>query len=109
MGIRQFPYTLNVFQKAEDVYNEANGSWIPGIAEWVTVSKCRDEGNGGGNRIVTTDGEIYVFGAVIYLPKSSPKVALGARIKVTDKDGNVRLEGDNKLFKKEQLHARLWV
>lgn len=109
MGIRQFPYTLNVFQKSEDTYNEADGSWIPGTEEWVTISKCRDEGNGGGNRIITTDGEIYVFGAVIYLPKSSPNVALGARIKVTDKDGNVRLEGDNKLFKKEQLHARLWV
>lgn len=109
MGIKQFPYTLHAYQKSESTYNEEDGSWIPGTEEWVIVSKCRDEGNGGGNRIVTTDGEIYVFGAVVYLPKSSPNVALGARIKVTDKDGNIRLEGDNKLFKKEQLHARLWV
>lgn len=109
MGIKQFPYTLNVFEKSESTYNEEDGSWTSGSEEWVSVSKCRDEGNGGGNRIVTTDGEIYVFGAVVYLPKSSPNVALGARVRVTDKDGNVRLEGDNKLFKKEQLHARLWL
>lgn len=109
MGIKQFPYTLKVFQKSESTHNEEDGSWTSGPEEWVNVSKCRDEGNGGGNRIVTTDGEIYVFGAVIYLPKNSPSVSLGAKIRVIDKQGNIRLEGDNKLFKKEQLHARLWL
>lgn len=109
MGIKQFPYTLHVFHKSESTYNEADGSWTPGSEEWVVISKCRDEGNGGGNRIVTTDGEVYVFGAVIYLPKNSLPIELGARVRVLDKDGNTRLEGDNKLFKKEQLHARLWL
>ncbi len=109
MGIRQFPYTLKVLKKTEAQYDPDTGNWIPGTEDWETVSKCRDEGNGGGNRIVTTDGEIYAFGAVIYLPKNSPSVELGAKIRVFDKEGNKRLEGDNKLFKKEQLHSRLWV
>ncbi|MDQ1859024.1 hypothetical protein [Chryseobacterium sp. WLY505] len=109
MGIKQFPYTLKVLKKTEAQYDPDTGNWTPGSEEWITVSNCRDEGNEGGNRIVTTDGEIYVFGAVIYLPKTSSSVELGAKVRVFDKDGNTRLEGDNKLFKKEQLHARLWV
>ena len=109
MGIKQFPYTLKVLKKTEAHQDPDNGGWIPGSEEWISLSKCRDEGNGGGNRIVTTDGEIYVFGAVIYLPKSCPSVELGAKIRIEDIEGNTRLEGANKLFKKEQLHARLWV
>lgn len=109
MGIKQFPYTLWVLKTTEAIYNPIDGSWSDDSEEWVKVSKCRDEGNGGGSRIITTDSEVYIFGAVIYLPKNSPSIELGAKIRVLDKDGNTRLEGDNKLFKKEQLHARLWV
>ncbi|ASK29729.1 hypothetical protein CEY12_06245 [Chryseobacterium sp. T16E-39] len=109
MGIKQFPYTLTVFKKTEASYNEEDGSFIPGTEGWVSISKCRDEGNGGGSKIVTTDGEVYVYGAVIYLPKNCPKVSVGERIKVIDLDGNVRLEGDTMLWKKEQLHTRLWL
>jgi hypothetical protein len=107
--VRQFPYTLMVFKKTEGVYNPDDGSFTPGTEEWVNTSKCRDEGNGGGNKIVTEDSELYVYGAVVYLPKNCPKVATGELIRVIDNEGIVRLEGNNKLFKKEQLHARLWL
>lgn len=107
--VKRLPYTLTVFKKTEDTYNPDDGSFIPGTSGWEVVSKCRDEGNGGGSKIVTTDGEVYVYGAVVYLPTNCSKVATGERIRVLDKEGNIRLEGDNKLFKKEQLHARLWL
>lgn len=107
--VKQFPYTLKVLKKTEAVYDEESGNFIPGSEKWICVSQCRDEGNGGGGKIVTADSEVYVYGAVIYLPKSCPNVDLGAKIQVVDKDGNVRLSGDNKLFKKEQMHARLWL
>lgn len=107
--VKQFPYTLMVFKKSEGAYNPDDGSFTPGTEEWLNYSKCRDEANGGGNKIVTEDSEVYVYGAVVYLPKSCPKVATGELIRVIDTDGNIRLEGNNKLFKKEQLHARLWL
>lgn len=109
MVIKQYPYTLYVWKLTEAVLNEDTGEWEGGTEEWVEVSKCRDEANGGGQKIVTTDGQIYVFGAVIQMPKNSPSVQIGAKVKVLDKDGNVRLEAENKLWKKEQLHSRLWV
>ena len=107
--VGQYPYTLKVLKKTESVYDEETGNFIPGSEKWICVSQCRDEGNGGGGKIVTSDSESYVYGAVIYVPKSCPNIDLGAKIKVVDIDGNVRLLGDNKLFKKEQMHARLWL
>lgn len=107
--VRRLPYTLMVFKKTESVYNPEDGSWSGGSEEWVNVSKCRDEGNGGGRSIVTEDSEVYIYGAVIYLPKNCPKVATGEKVQVIDADGNIRISGNNKLFKKEQLHARLWL
>lgn len=107
--VAQFPYTLWVFKQTESTYNPDNGEWSGGSEEWVNVSKCRDEDNGGAKSIVTEDSEVYVFNAVIYLPKNCPKVAMGEKIKVIDAEGNTRIEGNNKLHKKEQLHSRLWL
>ena len=104
--VGQYPYTLKVLKKTESVYDEETGNLIPGSEKWICVSQCRDEGNGGGAKIVTSDSESYVYGAVIYVSKSCPNIDLGAKIKVVDIDGNVRLLGHNKLFKKEQMHAR---
>lgn len=109
MGIKQFPYTLWLYQLAESTYNPSDGSWSDGSEEWVSLCKCRDEANGRGSKIVTEDSEVYVYGAVVYLPKTCPKVPTGGLIRVIDQEGNVRLEGNNRLFKKEQLHARLWL
>ena len=56
-----------------------------------------------------TIGEVYVYGAVIYLPKEAPEVLKGQKIQVVDESGNVRFSGNSTLFKREQLHSRLWV
>ena len=107
--VRRFPYTLKVFQQTESVYDEATGNFSPGSSEWVEVSKCRDENNSGGQKITTEDGEVYVYGAVIYLPKEAPEVLKGQKIQVVYESGNVRFSGNSTLFKREQLHSRLWV
>lgn len=107
--VKQFPYTLWVFKQTESTQNPDNGEWSGGSEEWVNLSKCRDEGNGGGRSIVTEDSQVYVFNAVVYLPKNCPKVNLGESVKVIDEEGNVRIQGENKLHKKEQLHSRLWL
>ena len=107
--VRRFPYTLKVFQQTESVYDEATGEFTSGSSEWVEVSKCRDENNNGGQKITTEDGEVYVYGAVIYLPKEAPAVLKGQKIQVVDESGNVRFSGNCTLFKTDQLHSRLWV
>lgn len=107
--VRRFPYTLKVFQQTDSVYDEATGDFSPGSSEWVEVSKCRDENNSGGQKITTEDGEVYVYGAVIYLPKEAPAVLKGQKIQVVDEFGNVRFSGNCTLFKTEQYHSRLWV
>ena len=109
MAIKQYPYKLEVLTKAESVYDESTGEYSSSHPQWIEMSDCRDEGNGGGQKIVTIDGEVYVFGAVIYVPKTCTPVILGAEIRVTDNDGVLRLKGKNKLFKKGQLNAKLWV
>lgn len=107
--VRRFPYILKAQQQAESIYDESTGNFTESSSEWVEISKCRDESNSGGQRITTEDGEVYVYGAVIYLPKDAPAVLKGQRIQVVDEEGNVRFTGNSTLFKREQLHSRLWV
>lgn len=98
-----------ISQQAEATYDESTGNFSENTSQWVEISKCRDEINGGGQKVITEDGEVYVYSAVIYLPKEAPKVLKGQRVLVLDEEGNIRLTGNSTLFKKEQLHARLWV
>lgn len=107
--VKQYPYSLYELKVIDSVYDENTGGYTEAKEEWVFVSKCRDEANGGGGKIVTADGETYVFGATVYMPKSTTNVLLNAMIKVEDESGSIRLQGQNKLFKPEQLHSRLWV
>lgn len=107
--VKQYPYTLKVFQQSESIYDENTGNFNPGSSDWIEVSKCRDESNDGGRKITTEDGEIYIYGSVIYLPKYAPKVLKGQKVQVVDESGNVRFSGNCTLFKTDQLHSRLWV
>lgn len=104
-----YSYSLYEFKVSESVYDENTGNWSASNEEWVFVSKCRDETNGGGQKVNTTDSQVYIFGAIIYLPKNCPEVTLGAKVRVLDEKGNVRIEGENLLWKKEKYHARLWL
>ncbi|MDY3542594.1 hypothetical protein PG645_00310 [Riemerella anatipestifer] len=66
--VKQYPYILKLFQEAEATFNQATAEWEGGEAKWVTVGYCRDEINGGGSKITKTDGEAYVYSAVVYAP-----------------------------------------
>ncbi|ADQ83088.1 hypothetical protein [Riemerella anatipestifer] len=106
--VKQYPYILKLFQEAEATFNQATAEWEGGEAKWVTISYCRDEINGGGSKITKTDGEAYVYSAVVYAPKHCPSINTGAKIQVWN--GNVlRLEATVQRFAKEQLHTRIWV
>lgn len=104
----QYPYTLKVFQETETEFDENTGEWSPGRSEWVDFGKCRDEINGGGSRITTADGENYVYSAVIYCPKTTPKIGNGAKVEVWDGEEK-RMSGNVVRFGKGQLNARIWL
>ncbi len=105
----QYDYTLKILKKNEGEFDENTSSWIVGLEEWIDISKCRDEPNGSGAKITTTDGQVYSFGSMIYLPKGTDGIKSGDRIKVEDKGGNIRIEADVVRFSKDHFHSRIWV
>ena len=106
--VKIYPYNLSVFIESESTFSEVDGSWSVGTAEWVNVGKCRDEINSG-RKEVSQDGSEYVYNAVIYCHKSTPSILKGAKVKVTDESGNIRIESNLVRYQNEQLHTRLWV
>lgn len=108
VNVFQYPYDLEKLSKEDAVFDEETGSWTEGKKEWKFISKCRDENNTGG-KTITTDGEVYVYGALIQMPKGDKDIKEGEKIRVIDSSGNTRLKADVKLFVSRQLHSQLWV
>lgn len=108
--VEQYPYQLFVKEVPESNYDENRGEWDnSGDTEWMPFGVCRDEGNGAGRKVVTTDGELYLYFWVIYCPLSVQEMKKGALIKVVDKDGNIRAEKRMVKFSRGQLNARIWL
>lgn len=108
MSIKQYPYTLKVFQETEAVFDQNTGEWIQGSAQWVESGNCRDEINGSGARVTTQDGENYVYSAVIYCPLTTESIGNGAKVEVWD-GAEMRMKGNVVRFGKGQLNSRIWV
>ena len=106
--VRQYPYTLKVFQETEAVFDQNTADWIPGTAEWVEFGNCRDEINGSGARVTTQDGENYVYSAVVYVPTSAKSINNGVLIQVWD-GAEMRMKGNVVRFGKGQLNSRIWI
>jgi len=109
MGIKLYPYQLEVFVSGESVYNEDTGEWEVSESKWTVWSKCRDEVAGSGAKINTEDGEVYEYGWMVYCPKNTPKIDKGTKVRVTDSEGNLRAEKSVIRFSKDQLHCRIWL
>lgn len=103
-----------------------NGDYIPGTSVWTHWGKCREETNGKGEVIRTTDQEAYKFSSLVQLPAGTPRIAEGTRIVVSDEEldtegmtkqdisdlqmsGIIRLSGNCHKFDSGRLHCRMWV
>lgn len=106
--ILQYPYKLEKLDKSESVYDPSTGLWTDADEKWKFISFCRDENNSSG-KAITVDGEVYVYGALIQLPKGKLSVHDGDSIRVMDRYGNVRLEAKVKGYANKQLHSQIWV
>lgn len=109
MGIKQYPYQLEVFVSGESVYNEVTGEWEVSVSEWISWSKCRDEVAGSGAKINTEDGEVYEYGWTIYCPKNTPRIEKGTLLRVRNSGGLIRAQKNVIRFSEEQLHCRIWL
>ena len=104
--ISQYPYTLQVLSITGET-QDGDGNWIPGTPSWAFLSYCRDEA-GSGKEVVGEDGNSHVSTAIIFLPKGTPAVAAGTRVRVLNGD-IVRLEDEVVYSRQDQLHSRIWV
>lgn len=117
--VSQYPYLLLVLKAPKSGSKspasiDENGDWIVGITEggdceYYKVAQCRNETGGKGDMSYLVDGVKYVYEAVIFAPKSCPKLPLGSKIRVMQPDGKMRTEGNVKKFENGQLHVRIWV
>lgn len=106
--VKQYPYTLKIYQEQEAQFDQNKAEWVRGSAEWVEWGKCRDEINGSGAKITTEDNQYYTFTAVVYCPKNTPTIGKGVKIQVWHGD-ELRLQGEIVRFGKDQLHTRIWL
>ena len=102
--IEQYPYQLEVLNRTAASYDYQSGNWDVGTEEWGDHSECRDEMSSSGDKITTTDGEVYAYQWLVLMPKGTAKLEQGTEVRI---DG--RLSGKVIRFSSDQLHCRLWL
>jgi hypothetical protein len=80
-----------------------------GSGEWVTISKCEDQPNTGGETTTTANRTDYLFKSLIFIPVSDVSIKPGQDIKVLGTKGEKRLEDKAVRFSADELNYRLWV
>jgi hypothetical protein len=107
--VKQYPHFLFLATPGETVRND-DGDFVAGTPTNTFLSSCREETDGRGSEI-QVGGVAHKVTSLIQLPKTCPDVALGAKVIVAN-DANcsdVRITGVCLNFKRDQLHARLWL
>lgn len=123
----QYPQYLYALQHAGESTQLPNGSWDNTAAAWVLKAACREETNGKGATIQTTDGETRVFASLIQLPKGTARIPEGTQVIVAREEvdvtqfsntefiessketGVVVVTGTCEKFDSGRLHCRLWI
>lgn len=123
---RQYCHYLYVLHSAADTQDE-RGDIIPGASEWVAWGRCREETNGAGQEVETSDMQTYRFSSLVQLPVSARYIQDGtpclvSSIPLSDaaisdaatredlvKAGTIRIIGRCRKFDQGRLHCRLWL
>lgn len=107
--VKQYPYILRVLRKSDATHDPDTGEWSTGDGMFRFHAKCRDEKSSSGDRVITVDGEVYNYNWIVYMPKGTHNIPIGATVRVVDVKENIRLEAKALRFSKDQLHCRLWL
>jgi hypothetical protein len=123
----QYPQYLYALRNEEATQNPNTGSWEAGAGAWELKSICREETNGKGHTVITTDRESIVFSSLIQLPAGTGRINEGTEIMVTrsealpeslmstefvkyaKKSGLIVAQGKCMKFDSGRLHCRLWI
>lgn len=76
--------------------------------QWQTLSLCRSEVNGSGNKVSGVDGSDTVYSSMVFLPLSAPNVAAGTVVRIMQ-DGAERIKGQVLRHERLQMHSRIWL
>lgn len=105
--MKQYPF----FLFATDIIggnNDNEGRAIQGTPNYQACGPCREETRSG-QRKLYLGGEEYDFTSFILCPTTCPDIKEGSVVEMRDSLGNVLLEKTVILFRRKQLHTRIWV
>lgn len=108
--INQYPHFLFLVQPSEESTQNEDGDFQESTSGMTFLSMCREETDGRGTEIQVS-GIMHKITSLIQLPKTCPKVELGAKVVVAnDAEGaDVRITGVCLRIDPSQLHSRLWL
>lgn len=87
---------------------DANGDFQTLSPSWINVGKCRNE-SGRQQKFSKEDGSYLRANHLIQCPAGTLPLKAGERIKVLEKDGTLRLEGEVIYATKDRFHTRIWL
>ena len=130
VGLEQYPHFL--YRKIPGaITRDADGNYTDGNSEaWEFVSKCREETNGKGTQVNTSDGRTLVYSSLVQLPQSdtvfvpegtevfvareqlstsSLQTLTDEGLKVLALSRTIATKGVCLKFDQGRLHSRLWI
>lgn len=88
--------------------HDDEGRGIQGVPNYIAAGRCREETRNG-QRKVYVGGEEHDFTSFILCPTTCPTIKEGSVIQMRDASGVVQLEKRVILFRRKQLHTRIWI
>lgn len=103
----QYPYTLQKIV-VSDSTQDANGDFSVSSPAWQTLGFCRNE-DGRQQKFSKDDGSYLSASHLIQCPAGTLALKAGEQIRVIEKDGTLRLQGEVLYSSKDRFHTRIWV
>lgn len=104
-------YHDTIYLRKTTVTEDEAGGPVESVEDWVKLSECRIEGNGGASAIVVASGMTYIYKYVVYTPPdiSAELPHKGDTVRLVNSTGTL----DHKLKVEDSLatkfHCRIWV
>lgn len=105
----RYPHRLASWKRTESS-QDVNGNWITGY-DMIIDTHCRAEARTSVNNGLAdaADGKVTQFSFEIYLPVNGPTLGTGARVTITNADGDMIASDTIKRFSRGQLQSRAWI
>lgn len=108
--VEQYPHTLSYATAGtEDVWDDANGGWIPGTPGVTATLDCRATPSGAGKRVKNQDGVMVDYNYDLAFPLGTIPIPVGTIVTVVGLDLQVLVVEPLLGWMSGQLHCRGWV